>query len=503
VHRWQDPPVLFTTAPFVFLYLPTVAIGFFALGRAPRAAAAWLGLASLFFYGYWVPVYLLLLIVSITTNYATGIAIGKLRDQRGAAGAKKSKQVLIAGLVFNLGVLSYFKYANFFLDTLRAVSDLSLPTADVILPIGISFFTFTQIAFLVDSYQKGTREYRFIHYLLFVTYFPHLVAGPVLHHAQMMPQFSDPAIYRASPSKIAAGLVLFALGLAKKIVVADGVAPYADSVFDAVATGSVPTTGEAWCGALAYTFQLYFDFSGYSDMAVGLSMIFGVKLPYNFASPYRATNISEFWRRWHMTLSAFLRDYLYIAMGGNRKGPARRHVNLMVTMLLGGLWHGAGWTFVVWGGLHGLYLVLHHTVGQRMAAALKQVLPTLAVTLLAWLLTMLAVVIAWVFFRAVNFESAGRILSAMFTEAAQLEFPKILFNAGLDPIRGAWIIAACALIAVLPANTNRMFERHLAACRSSESRAWFSIGGALMAVIALVVVNELRAGTSPFIYFNF
>lgn len=495
--------MLFTTAPFAFVYLPIVAIVFFALGRAPRAAAAWLGLASLFFYGYWMPVYVLLLLVSITTNYATGIAIGRLRDRPGGSGNTASRRALIAGLIFNLGLLSYFKYANFFLDSLRAVSDLPLPTADVILPIGISFFTFTQIAFLVDTYQKGTREYRFIHYLLFVTYFPHLVAGPVLHHAQMMPQFADPAIYRANPARIAAGLMLFALGLAKKIVVADGVAPYADSVFDAAAGGAVPTGAEAWMGALAYTFQLYFDFSGYSDMAVGLSMIFGVKLPYNFASPYRATNISEFWRRWHMTLSAFLRDYLYIALGGNRKGPTRRHVNLMVTMLLGGLWHGAGWTFVVWGGLHGLYLVLHHAVGERMAAALKRVFPETAVAVLAWLLTMLAVVVAWVFFRATDFQSAGTVLASMFGLGVQPDFPGILFNAGLDSWGGLWLIAACTLIAVMPVNSNRIFERHLAACERGHLLAWFSIGAALAAVAALVIVNELRASTSPFIYFNF
>jgi len=410
-----------------------------------------------------MPVYVLLLLVSITTNYATGVAIGRLRDRPGGSGNAASRRVLIAGLVFNLGLLSYFKYANFFLDSLRAVSDLSLPTADVILPIGISFFTFTQIAFLVDTYQKGTREYRFIHYLLFVTYFPHLVAGPVLHHAQMMPQFADPAIYRANPARIAAGLMLFALGLAKKIVVADGVAPYADSVFDATAGGAVPTSAEAWMGALAYTFQLYFDFSGYSDMAVGLSMIFGVKLPYNFASPYRATNISEFWRRWH----------------------------------------GAGWTFVVWGGLHGLYLVLHHAVGERMTVALKRMFPATAVAVLAWLLTMLAVVVAWVFFRATDFQSAGTILFSMFGMGAQPGFPGILFNAGLDSWRGLSLIVACTLIAVMPVNSNRIFERHLAACERGPMLTWFSVGAALAAVAALVIVNELRASTSPFIYFNF
>lgn len=495
--------MLFTTSHFAFLFLPIVAIGFFLLGRAQRVAAAWLGLASIFFYGYWMPAYVVLLLVSIATNYGIGVAIGRLRDRSRDSATDNSRLVLLAGLVFNLGLLSYFKYAHFFLDTLHALSSLNLPTAHVALPIGISFFTFTQIAFLVDTYQKGTREYRCIHYLLFVTYFPHLVAGPVLHHAQMMPQFSDPAIYRASPVNIAAGLTLFALGLVKKIVVADCIAPYADAVFDAAAAGQSVTPHEAWIGALAYSFQLYFDFSGYSDMAVGLSMIFGVRLPYNFASPYRATNIADFWRRWHMTLSAFLRDYLYIALGGNRRGRLRRQVNLMVTMLLGGLWHGANWTFVVWGGLHGLYLVVQHAFGSGVTRALTRFVPSQIVSLLGWFITMLVVVVAWVFFRATDFSAAGSILNAMrsidFTAGLNLA----LMNSGLSASRGVCLIAICLLLATWPANSNRIFERHLEACCRSASLTWISIGGGVTAIAALVFVNELRASTSPFIYFNF
>ncbi len=494
--------MLFTTAEFAFIYLPIVAIGFFMLGRRPRAAAAWLGLASVFFYGWWMPVYVVLLLVSIVANYIVGVFIGRIRD-RSDGGKSKARAVLILGLAFNLGLLSWFKYANFLIDALRTVSGLSLPEVDVVLPIGISFFTFTQIAFLVDTYKEGTREYRFIHYLLFVTYFPHLVAGPILHHAQMMPQFDDDSIYSPNTASIAAGFSMFAMGLAKKVIIADSIAPYADSLFDAVAAGVIPTMPEAWIGALGYTLQLYFDFSGYSDMAVGLSMILGIRLPYNFASPYRATNISEFWRRWHMTLSAFLRDYLYIPLGGNRLGPGRRRFNLMVTMLLGGLWHGANWTFVAWGGLHGLYLAVHHSLAPIWKRpVVSPPLPYL-MNIGGWFITMSAVVIAWVFFRAADFDTAGAILSAMFDSSSQSGIPKIMINAGLSVDRAIALIVSYSAIALFPWNSNAIFEWILGVCRKSSTLAWIGIGAATSFVVALILVSELRSTTSPFIYFNF
>lgn len=232
-------------------------------------------------------------------------------------------------------------------------------------------------------------------------------------------------------------------------------------------------------------------------------MIFGVRLPFNFASPYRATNISEFWRRWHMTLSAFLRDYLYIPLGGNRHGNVRRIINLMVTMLLGGLWHGASWTFVVWGGLHGLYLVAHHSFGNMFTRYLSRLLPSTAIVLIAWLITMLAAIVAWVFFRSVDFTTASTILSAMFSIGEIDSFPKILYNAGLDTSRGIWLILVWSLIAVLPMNSNILFDRHLRICMRSQSVAWFSTGAAITMIMALITISELRTSTSPFIYFNF
>lgn len=302
-------------------------------------------------------------------------------------------------------MLAYYKYTNFFIASLNGATGAELHGWAIVLPIGISFFTFTQIAFLVDCYRGLAGEYRFMHYTLFVSYFPHLIAGPVLHHKEMMPQFDAPA--QPNAANFAVGMSIFVMGLAKKVLLADPLSVLAGPVF---ASGAEPQLIEAWIGALAYTMQLYFDFSGYSDMAIGLSRLFGVKLPLNFDSPYQAANISEFWRRWHMTLSRFLRDYLYVPLGGNRSGQLARYRNLMLTMILGGLWHGAGWTFVAWGSLHGLYLVLHHAWQQFRGQPLQQQRPG------RWWargLTLLAVMLAWVIFRAPDMATAGDILLAM------------------------------------------------------------------------------------------
>jgi len=421
--------MLFNSYGFIFLYLPVVLLGFFQLGRINRSyAAAWLALASLFFYGYWNPAYVGLLLISIICNYAFGMWIAKasvraeqrgLRTEAPAPGtqspALSPQRLLFVAITANLALLAYYKYANFFVGNLNPLLGTDWNLAHVILPLGISFFTFTQVAYLVDTWQGKVKEYNFVHYLLFVTYFPHLIAGPVLHHKEMMPQFALASTYRFSYENMSVGLTIFFIGLFKKVILADGLAVYAGPVFDASASGVELSFIDAWGGALCYTLQLYFDFSGYSDMAIGLSRMFGVTLPLNFHSPYKAASIIEFWRHWHMTLSRFLRDYLYIPLGGNRKGTAHRYLNLMITMLLGGLWHGAGWTFVLWGGLHGLYLIINHgwhalrrALGQDIRAPLSR--PARAV---AVLLTFLAVVAAWVVFRADNLNSAMAMLSAM------------------------------------------------------------------------------------------
>jgi len=404
--------MLFNSYSFIFFFLPITLAGFFALGRvSATTAAAWLTAASLVFYGWWNPLFVILLLASVIFNYRMGLALAISDDDRWAG---HRKLLLAAAIGTNLAVLGYFKYANFFLTTISTLSGSDIHGLTIILPLGISFFTFTQIAYLVDAFRGEVKEPRLIHYALFVTYFPHLIAGPVLHHKEMMPQFAEPRTYRLNWSDFAVGITIFFIGLFKKVVIADGIAPLVSVVFGNAATGEHPALFDAWGGALAYTMQLYFDFSGYSDMAIGLSRMFGVKLPLNFNSPYKSVNVIEFWRRWHMTLSRFLRDYLYIPLGGSRKGQVRRYESLMITMLLGGLWHGAAWNFVLWGGLHGLYLVINHGwrwMRSSFGADLSRSSRMGRVG--AQLLTFVAVVIGWVFFRAATSDAALRILGGM------------------------------------------------------------------------------------------
>ncbi|MES2116728.1 MAG: MBOAT family protein [Pseudomonadota bacterium] len=414
--------MLFNSFGFLLIYLPLVLAGYAWLGRyGARPAMTWLALASLAFYGYWDVRYLPLLLGSIAGNFWCA---GRIAAVQGGV----RKRWLWAALGANLLLLAYYKYANFFVDTVGVLAGRHWQGWAVVLPIGISFFTFTQIAFLVDCWRGQAREPDLVRYGLFVSYFPHLIAGPVLHHKEMMPQFADPANARLRAANVALGMSIFIVGLAKKTLIADNLAPMVAPVF---ATGAHPQLLEAWLGTLAYSCQLYFDFSGYSDMAIGLSRLFGVKLPLNFNSPYKAGDIGAFWRRWHMTLSRFLRDYLYVPLGGNRLGPARRDGNLMTTMLLGGLWHGAGWTFVLWGGLHGLYLVVHRG-WQRLGGDGAP----------HWWhrpLTFLAVMLAWVLFRAPDLATAGELYRAL-AGAAGLSLPHgwgaaghCLAQAGLHP----------------------------------------------------------------------
>lgn len=320
--------MLFNSFEFLFLFLPATIFLFLLSAKrwGNEAAISVLVLCSLFFYSWWNPVYLLLLLFSMGFNYQVGKRLGN----------GGGKPLLTLGIIVNLGLIAYYKYAGFIIFNINTMAGTDWDLGQIILPLAISFFTFQQIAYLVDSYRGITREYQFIHYALFVSFFPQLIAGPIVHHKDMLPQFSRNERFQLKPRDVAIGSSIFAIGLFKKTVLADGVAVYANPVFSAADTGQSLDFFSAWGGALAYTFQLYFDFSGYSDMAIGLARILGIILPLNFDSPYKATNISEFWRRWHMTLSRFLRDYVYIPMGGNKHGQARRYINLSATMLLGG-----------------------------------------------------------------------------------------------------------------------------------------------------------------------
>jgi D-alanyl-lipoteichoic acid acyltransferase DltB (MBOAT superfamily) len=398
--------MLFNSYAFIFGFLPIFLTVLFLVARwQPQCVVPALVAASLLFYAYWDVRYLLLLAASVTVNFS----LARLMILPG--GSRGRRTLLTLGLVLNLGGLFFFKYFDFFSRTVNAVSPAHWPILGLVLPLGISFFTFTQIAFLVDTYRGEVTVVRWLDYVLFVTYFPHLIAGPILHHKEMMPQFAAARHMRLRTSEIAAGLAMFTIGLAKKVLLADSFARYATPVFAAASAGAHPRMVAAWSGALAYTLQLYFDFSGYCDMAVGISKAIGIRLPANFNSPYQAASLIDFWRRWHITLSRFLRDYLYIPLGGNRRGLVRRHLNLFATMLLGGLWHGANWTFVIWGALHGAGLIVNHawrafTPRARWAAHA-------AVRCFNWTLTMLTVVTAWVIFRADSLGTAARILRGM------------------------------------------------------------------------------------------
>lgn len=405
--------MLFNSYIFIYIFLPVVLTVFFLIGKKSKYLGAfWLLSASLFFYGWWNPEFVVLLLVSILFNYGIGRLISNTRNDMSE---RRATWLLRTGITVDLGILAYYKYTNFVVHNLDIALNMQAGIESIVLPLGISFFTFTQIAFLIDVHRGEVKEPSPLHYGLFITYFPHLIAGPILHHKEMMPQFASSTTYKMRWGNISAGLTMFTLGLIKKIVFADGIAPYANSAFTTASAGGRLTFLEAWAGALSYTFQLYFDFSGYSDMAIGLSFLFGIRLPLNFNSPYKSLNIIDFWRRWHITLSRFLRDYLYISLGGNRKGKMRRHLNLLLTMVLGGLWHGAGWTYIIWGCLHGLYLIINHGWHQ-IRAALGQNLTrsTIHGQLAAMATTFIAVVIGWVFFRAPDIDTALRILDGMF-----------------------------------------------------------------------------------------
>ena len=389
--------MLFNSYEFIFFFLPVILL-LHHFGRRYigfRFSLFVLVAGSFFFYAWWNPPYLAVFVFSIVVNFYLGRRLSNNSTNR--------KFVLTSGISFNLLLLGYYKYTNFVLDQLDGVLGLDSFHLDILLPIGISFYTFQQIAFLVDSYKKKT-DYDFMNYCLFVSFFPQLIAGPIVHHAEMMPQFSQTDDKTSRAEYFGLGIVIFTIGLFKKVIVADNLALFASPIFAASDTGIEITFVEAWLGVLAYSLQLYFDFSGYSDMAIGLASMFGIRLPWNFNSPYKSRSIIDFWRRWHMTLSRFLRDYLYIPLGGNRDGSVKRYRNLMLTMAIGGMWHGAGWGFLIWGVLHGAYLIINNLFSQLViwVPRIRVLLPSYV----CWSLTLLAIIVAWVPFRATNFDGA-------------------------------------------------------------------------------------------------
>ncbi|HIP41536.1 MAG TPA: MBOAT family protein [Campylobacterales bacterium] len=485
--------MLFNSYIFIFAFLPFTFFVYFYLNSLTSKVAAkvFLVFASLFFYSWWNPIYLPLILSSMFFNYTVGLSLSKESIHK----IINKKVLLSLGIIANVTLLGYFKYADFFISNLNYLLDTDVGLLKLALPLAISFFTFQQIAYLVDSYRGETKEYSFLNYANFVTFFPQLIAGPIVHHSEMMPQFASSSNKLKYYPHIAMGLFIFSIGLFKKIIIADTFAVWATAGFDHAPQLHMV---EAWVTSLSYTFQLYFDFSGYTDMAIGAALLFNIKLPLNFNSPYKASSIQDFWRRWHMTLSRFLKEYIYIPLGGNKKGEIRTYIALMATFLIGGIWHGAGWTFLFWGFLHGMAIVIHRAwskVGFRLH------------TVLAWFITFNFINITWVFFRAKEWDDAMKVLSGMFSGALVLpsEWKEILYSLlgdsvyygywlhsiSTDTYTMYWMMAGLFIVLALK-NTNELAQKF-------KPNLWTMFYASAMFLIAALSLSKL----SEFLYFNF
>ena len=485
--------MLFNSPGFIFFFLPITFFIYFYLNhkKLTIASKGFLVCSSLFFYSWWNVAYLPIILSSMVFNYAIGRSLIKSSKNKSKEFSKKT--ILAFGIIFNLSLLGYFKYTDFLIENFNLVFYTNTKLLQLALPLAISFFTFQQISYLVDSYRLGTKEYSFLNYSLFVTFFPQLIAGPIIHHKEMMPQFDNIKNKVKNYRNIAMGIFIFSIGLFKKVAIADNFAVWVNYGFDAATTLNL---FNAWKTSLSFTFQLYFDFSGYTDMAIGLALLFNIRLPVNFNSPYKATNIKDFWRRWHISLGRFLQNYVYIPLGGNRKGEFRTYNNLLATFLIGGLWHGAGWTFIFWGFLHGLALMV-----QRFWSNLGFQLWTW----LAWLITFNFVNIAWVFFRAKEWNDAVKVLGAMFgldnsltlknklsflTEHS-ISFGTVFHNAS----GGEWTIAVLFFTFICVLKFNNSVEK-LDSFKLNYKTALLS---GFYFVVSLLLLNRV----SEFLYFNF
>ena len=398
--------MLFNSYEYIFIFLPVIFFGYFYLTskRLITGSKVYLVCGSLFFYAWWNPSYLPIILGSIFVNYAIGSGLGRLYTDTMHLSNQKNlfrKALLGTGLSFNLLLLMYFKYTGFLVLNINEVSGANITLPDIVLPLAISFFTFQQIAYVVDSYRGETTEYNLLNYMLFITFFPQLIAGPIVHHKEVMPQFLRRQNFVKRYRNITLGILYFSIGLFKKVVIADTFSKWVTPGFDVATTLNF---FEAWASSLSYTFQLYFDFSGYADMAIGTALLFNIRLPINFNSPYKAINIQDFWRRWHMTLSRFLRDYVYIPLGGNTGSSNRIYINLFATFLIGGLWHGASWMFLIWGALHGMAIIIHR-MWQRSGIQMSN--------WMAWFITFNFINLSWIFFRARDMDDALKVIYGM------------------------------------------------------------------------------------------
>lgn len=492
--------MIFSSTEFIFAFLPISFLIYFLLNRVSThlIGKAWLCISSLFFYGYWDVSYLPLLFASIIINFLAGVFVS---PDRALASHSIRKGALISTITANLLALGYYKYANFFIENINSLLGSEYAIKAIILPLGISFFTFTQIAFLVDSFRGKAKEYDFINYTLFVTFFPHLIAGPILHHGEMMPQFTDKNNKSINHKNILCGLIIFSIGLIKKVIIADTFAIFAERGYS---QGFVFDFYSSWATSLAYTFQLYFDFSGYCDMAIGAALLFNIMLPINFNSPYKSLDIQDFWRRWHITLGRYLRDYVYIPLGGNKVSPIRNYLNLFATFTIAGLWHGASWMFVLWGSMHGLALIIH-----RLWKHCRLTMPRF----LAWFTTFMFVNIAWVFFRAPDLETAINIIKNMFdfSKAMDVSLSSLpttdLSRYGL---LSGWIAQNISFGIAAYASIFAMSLLALGLCSQKNSQeislngsiGYFKVIG-LPAFSSIAVYFSLHTESAVFLYFNF
>jgi D-alanyl-lipoteichoic acid acyltransferase DltB (MBOAT superfamily) len=514
--------MLFSSWNFLVWFLPATLLVFWLIPPGLEVVRkTWLIAASFFFYGYWKIDYVPLLAISIVVNYA--VAEGIIRVHRSNA----ARRLVIAGVTLNLGVLVYFKYTNFAVSFLSFIVQRDIGAFNIILPLAISFFTFTQISYLVDVYRDRHVHYRFLDYCLFVVFFPHLIAGPIVRHWEIIPQFATRA-FRVNRDNFGVGVALFFIGLFKKYA-ADSVALYADAVYNGATQGQPLTTFDAWIGTVCFALQIYFDFSSYSDMAIGLARMFGIKFPHNFDSPYKATSVIVFWERWHRTLTRFLREYVYFSLGGNRRGLPRQIFNILVTMLLSGLWHGAGWTFIIWGALHGSFLVINH-LWRLLVKARNWTLGDPLYRGTCVVLTFVVVCLAWTFFRAPNTGVAGRVLGEMIglhglslpsgLVAAGSKVGHLLTGAGFQIVNTDALnikhydnamVTTALLLAVcwfLP-NSQQLLAKYdpilepVARPTRLRLNLGFAVGLIFGFLFYLILRNSFTSEPSPFIYFNF
>lgn len=479
--------MLFNSLIYIFIFLPITVIIYSLLLKKHLLTISklWLITASIIFYAYYDPKYTFLLLISMLINFT----IGNLFHEKLFLDSIKRKLLLSTGLVFNILLLGYYKYANFFIDNVNIIFHSDINIQKIILPLGISFFTFTQISYLVDEYKKEVKEYNFINYMLFVTFFPHLIAGPILHHKEIIPQFSEKRRKIFQYKNLIIGIFLFTIGLFKKVILADSFSTYVNYGYGSTEISML----EGWIVVLSYTLQIYFDFSGYTDMALGSAKMLNIDLPINFNSPYKANSIQDFWRRWHITLSRFLRDYVYIPLGGNRKGETRTYFNLLITMLIGGLWHGASWMFVLWGGIHGLALCINKLWQKTKINVANWINITI---------TFIFINFTWVIFRANNFTQVKKILHSL-VDFHNFIIPKtygLTFKFIENGYECIVLLLPLALLLIFTAKNSNQIISDIKFEKKNVS-ILMSIVFALIFIMS--ILKTIAVPYSEFIYFNF